>query len=166
MAAATFDGLVRSGVVLITRNNEMIHVMSPGQRKDHLQSNGGVMMATIRLVDLITDVAVPVGMVAMAEAKADLPDGSAAGVFHDGPPIEGKLVLAAFDGFDKAEGKNAAIDGIEFFFEFNPVKSAAAPAAIQGFFKRTNRKAATDANTRAETIGRRTDIRRYPPTEI
>ena len=60
MAAATFDGLVRSGVVLITKNNEMTHVMSPGQRKNHLQSNGGVMMATIRLVDLITDVAVPV----------------------------------------------------------------------------------------------------------
>ena len=91
--------------------------MSPGQRKDHLQSNGGVMMATIRLVDLITDVAVPVGMVVMAEAKADLPDGSAAGVFHDGPPIEGEFVLAAFYLFDEAKGKNAAIDGIEFFFE-------------------------------------------------
>ena len=74
------------------------------------------MIPAIGLVDLITDVAVPVGMVVMAEAKADLPDGSAAGVFHDGPPIEGEFVLAAFCGFDEAKGKNVAIDGIEFFF--------------------------------------------------
>ena len=92
----------------------MIHAMGLGDREDQVQSDGGVMMATIRLVDLITDVAVPVGMVVMAEAKADLPDGSAAGVFHDGPP---KFIPIAFDGFEQAKGKNAAIDGIEFFFE-------------------------------------------------
>ena len=75
------------------------------------------MMATIRLVDLITDVAVPVGMVVMAEAKADLPDGSAAGVFHDGPPIEGEFISIAFDGFEQAKGNDIAIDEKEFFSE-------------------------------------------------
>ena len=68
------------------------------------------MIPAIRLVDLVSDVPVPIGMVVMAEAKADLPDGSAAGVFHDGPPIEGEFVLAAFCGFDEAKGKDAAID--------------------------------------------------------
>ena len=75
------------------------------------------MMATIRLNDLITDVAVPVGMVVMAEAKADLPDGSAAGVFHDGPPIEGEFIPIAIDGFEQAKGNDVAIDGKEFFSE-------------------------------------------------
>ena len=87
-------------------------------------------MATIRLVDLITDVAVPVGMVVMAEAKTDLPDGSAAGVFHDGPPIEGEFIPVAFDGFEQAKGKNAAIDGIEFFFEGVILRGVSLPGTV------------------------------------
>lgn len=83
MAAAAFDGLVRSGVVLITRNNELIHAMSPGQRKDHLQSDGGVMIPAIRLVDLVSDVPVPIGMVVMAEAEAVFSDVPAGPLFHE-----------------------------------------------------------------------------------
>ena len=95
----------------------MIHAVGLGNRENQFQSDSGITMPSMGFIYLISNVSVPIGMVVMAEAKADLPDGSTAGVFHDGPPIEGEFVLAAFYGFDETKGKNAAIDGIEFFFE-------------------------------------------------
>ena len=53
----------------------------------------------------------------MAQAEADFSDVPAGPVFRDGPPIEGEFVPIAFDGFDEAKGKHAAIDEKEFFSE-------------------------------------------------
>ena len=81
--AAAFDGPIRSGVVLITRNNEMIHAMGLGNRENQFQSDSGVMIPAIRLVDLVSDVPVPIGMVVMAEAEAVFSDVPAGPLFHE-----------------------------------------------------------------------------------
>ena len=110
-------GFLRSGVVFVAGNEKMIHAMGLGNRENQFQSDGGVMIPAIGLVDLISDVPVPIGMVVMAQAEADFSDVPAGPVFQDGPPIEGEFIPIAIDGFEQAKGNDVAIDGKEFFSE-------------------------------------------------
>lgn len=118
----------------------MVHAMGLGNRENQFQSDSGVMIPAIGLVDLISDVPVPMGMVVMAQAEADFSDVSAGPVFHDGPSIEGKPVLAAFDGFEQAKGNDVSFDGKELFLEwtiFHMVLSPKCSKASPSFCSRS-----------------------------
>ena len=117
MAAATFDGPIRSGVVFVTGNEKMIHAVGLGNRENQFQSDSGITMPSMGFIYLISNVSVPIGMVVVAQAEADLPNVGASGVFHDGPPIEGGFIPIAFDGFEQAKGNDIAVDEKEFFSE-------------------------------------------------
>ena len=84
-----------------------------------MQSDSGLMIPAMGLVDLITDVAVPIGMVVMAQAEADFSDVPAGPLFRDGPPIEGEFIPIAFDGFEQAKGNDIAVDEKRILFRID-----------------------------------------------
>ena len=74
LCAEPFHRFIGRGVVEIAGIDQMIHAVIPRDRFQHAAGVAGVMMSLIRFSDLISDVAVIVGMVIVTDAQTDAAD--------------------------------------------------------------------------------------------